>query len=93
MTFRFSAQAEADIQEIAAYIALDNFGAALSWLDIVDQKADRLGQMPKSGVKVDARPGLRLFPFGNYLMLYRETETGIEVVRVVHGARQWQKLL
>lgn len=93
MTFRFSPQAETDIQDIAAYIALDNFGAAMRWLDQVDEKAERLGEMPKLGVAVSSRPGLRMFPLGNYLILYREVKNGIEVVRVMHGARQWQKLL
>ena len=27
-----------------------------------------------------------------HLILYREIENGAEIVRVVHGARQWQKL-
>jgi toxin ParE1/3/4 len=31
-------------------------------------------------------PELRYLPIGNYLILYRELEEGIEVVRVVHGA-------
>ena len=93
MTFRFSPQAEADIQDIAAYIALDNFGAAMRWLDQVDEKAERLGEMPKLGVAASSRLGLRMFALGNYLILYREVENGTEVVRAVHGARQWQKLL
>ena len=93
MTFRFSPQAEADVQDIAAYIAQDNFSAAMRWLDQVDEKAKRLGEIPKLGTAVSSRPGLRMFPLGNYLILYREVKIGIEVVRVVHGARQWQKLL
>lgn len=39
------------------------------------------------------RPGLRTFPVGNYLILYRQIDDGAEIVRVVHGARQWQDLL
>ncbi|MFM6138177.1 MAG: type II toxin-antitoxin system RelE/ParE family toxin [Cuspidothrix sp.] len=30
---------------------------------------------------------MRYFPVGNYLILYREIKDGIEIVRVVHGAR------
>jgi toxin ParE1/3/4 len=93
MTFRFGPQAEADIQDIAAYIAMDNFGAAIRWLDQVGEKAEQLGEMPKLGVAVTSRLGLRIFSLGNYLILYREVKNGIEVVRVVHGARQWEKLL
>ena len=35
----------------------------------------------------DISPELRYFPVGNYLILYREIKDGIEIVRVVHGAR------
>ena len=44
--------------------------------------AARLG-----AARSDIAPELRHFPAGNYLILYRETDDGIEVVRVVHGAR------
>ena len=36
---------------------------------------------------------LRLFPVGNYLIFYRHTEFDVEIVRVLHGARNWQTLL
>lgn len=50
--------------------------------------------MPRMGIaRPEIRSGLRTFVFGNYLLVYPETEGGAEIVRVVHGARQWQKLL
>lgn len=50
--------------------------------------------MPGMGAtRFDVRHGLRLFPAGNYLILYREIDDGAEIVRVIHGARQWQDLL
>jgi toxin ParE1/3/4 len=30
---------------------------------------------------------------GNYLIAYREIAGGVEVVRVLHGARRWQEFL
>jgi toxin ParE1/3/4 len=39
--------------------------------------------------------GLRVWPihgFPNHLILYRIIEGGIRVVRVVHGAQDWQSL-
>lgn len=30
---------------------------------------------------------------GNYLIAYREIAGGVEIVRVLHGARRWQGLL
>ncbi|WP_371130402.1 hypothetical protein [Nitrosospira multiformis] len=29
---------------------------------------------------------------GSYLILYQEIDKGVEIVRVPHGARQWQDL-
>jgi toxin ParE1/3/4 len=50
--------------------------------------------MPGIGVsRDDVRPGLRTFPVGRYLILYRAIGDDAEIVRVVHGARQWQDLL
>ena len=35
----------------------------------------------------DLAPGLRASPVGNYVIFYRPIHDGIEVVRVLHGAR------
>ncbi len=94
MTFRLAPEAEADIEGIALYIAEDNPLAAKRWFDDIQRKCQRLGEAPGMGVaRPDVRPGLRMFPVGNYLILYREIEQGAEIVRVLHGARQWQELL
>lgn len=39
------------------------------------------------------RPELGSFPAGNGLILYRQIDEGAEIVRIVHGARQWEYLL
>lgn len=93
MTFRLRPEAEADIEAIALYIAEDNPSAARRWYDDILDRCRRLGEMPGMGIaRPEVRPDLRSFPAGNYLILYREIESGAEIVRVVHGARQWQKL-
>ena len=94
MTFRLRPEAEADIEAIALYIADDNPPAAGRWLDEIYVRCKRPGEMPGMGVaRSDVRPDLRTSPAGNYLILYREIDNGAEIVRVVHGARHWQKLL
>ena len=56
--------------------------------------ARQLGQMPGMGVaRPEVRPNLRSFPAGNYLILYQQVGQDSEIVRVIHGARQWQDLL
>ncbi len=50
--------------------------------------------MPKMGVAhPEIRPDLRVFASGNYLLAYREVDGGVEIVRILHGARKWQELL
>ena len=84
----------ADIASIALYIAADNPSAARRWLDDIDLRCRNLGEMPGLGVAPrDARRDLRMFPVGNYLILYRPIEVGVEIVRVLHGARRWRDLL
>ena len=41
----------------------------------------------------DLATGVRYFPVGNYLILYRDLGDGIEVVRYVHGRRRLPGLI
>jgi toxin ParE1/3/4 len=94
MSYRLRPQAEADIEAIALYIAGDNPSAAKRWHNDIQLHCQRIGEMPGIGVaRPEVRPELRTFPVGNYLILYRQIDEGAEIVRVVHGARQWEDLL
>jgi toxin ParE1/3/4 len=94
VSFRLTPRAEADITAIALYIAEDNPTAAVRWYNEMLRHCRNLGEAPDMGVaRPDVRPDLRTFPAGNYMILYRKLVEGAEIVRVVHGARQWQKLL
>ncbi|WP_373530241.1 type II toxin-antitoxin system RelE/ParE family toxin [Nostoc sp.] len=43
---------------------------------------------PKMGrERIDISPLVRSFAVSNYLIFYRLIEEGIEIVRVIHGAR------
>ncbi len=94
MTFHYSPLAEIVVEEISSYIAQDNYRAAMSWIDSIQQKCEHLVDMPKMGVSIGSvRRNIRMISFGSYLILYREIKAGIEIIRVVHGARKWQDLL
>ncbi len=83
-----SKKARLDLLEIWAYIAEENPGAADKLLDAIDEKCILLGRNPKIGqARPDIAPDMRYFPVKNYLILYREQEFGIEVVRVIHAMR------
>ena len=88
-----TAQADEDLIDLWVYIAQDNLAAADHLLDEFENKFALLAGQPRLGAaRSDIAPGLRHFPAGNYLILYRETDDGIEVVRVVHGARRLSNL-
>ena len=83
-----TAQAEEDLIDIWVYIAEDNPGAADALLRDIDEKCALLVRTPAMGqARPDIAPELRHFPVGRYLMLYRIIDDGVEIVRVLHGAR------
>jgi toxin ParE1/3/4 len=87
-TFTRTARAEEDLIEIWNYIAPDNLVAADRVLDRIETVCERLAENPRMGpARPDLAQGLRYFVSGSYLVIYREAPGGVEIVRVVHGAR------
>ncbi len=83
-----TSQAHLDLVEAALRIAEENPLAADRWLDTIEEKCRLLAQMPGLGRKrPDLAPELRGFPIGNYIIFYRAVPEGIQVIRVLHGAR------
>lgn len=88
-----SSRAESDLAVIADYIAADNLEAALQWSDDIHRTFQLLARDPLMGEDVGSlQPGTRRQVFGNYLIFYRPTETGIVIVRVLHGSREIENL-
>jgi toxin ParE1/3/4 len=80
--------------DIWAYIARDNPAAADRLLDTLDEKSLALASNPQIGMaRDDIAPGVRHFPVGRYLILYRDLGDGVEIVRYVHGMRHLQNLV
>jgi toxin ParE1/3/4 len=81
-------RAKADIVEIWGYIAEDSEERADAFIDAIDQKLHTLAELPNIGrSRSELAEGLRSFPFGRYVIFYLVIPAGIEVVRVLHGAR------
>ena len=80
--------AKADAGEIWAYIAEENPDAADRLLDRFDKLFRLLAARPHLGKSAEnLAPNLRTLPVGNYLVFYRPAQDGIEIVRLLHGAR------
>lgn len=85
--FRTS-QAYLDLTEIAFRIAEQNPDAADRWLEMIGDKCKTLMRMPEMGRRrYDLAPNLRSFAVGNYVIFYRPIPEGIQIIRVLHGAR------
>jgi toxin ParE1/3/4 len=85
---RRSALAVEDYRKIWRYIARDNPDTADRLLRCIDAKLELYLLNPRMGAMRDnLSPGLRSFSVGAYLAFYQAVEDGIELVRVLHGAR------
>jgi toxin ParE1/3/4 len=92
--------ADADVDAAAAYIAQDNLDAALRFYDAVDQTYRQLRDYPKRWPRYEIDhprlAGLRkhvVTGFRNYLVFYRFDDRDVEVIRVLHGARDIPAML
>jgi toxin ParE1/3/4 len=93
-------KADIDLDEQALFIGLDSIDAAIRFYGAATAAFERLLTMPELGV---ARPlgstrleGLRMWPipdFPNYLIFYLPSPSDIEIVRVLHGARDIPEIL
>ncbi len=97
MRINRSAAAVLDIIETAEYIAQDNIEAAIRFVDAVDESLALIAKSPDIGVvrKVGKVPEMRMWVvkgFPNSLLFYRATSTEINVMRVIHSARDFYRV-
>jgi toxin ParE1/3/4 len=92
--------ADAELEEQAAYIAQDSLDAALRFLRAAEATFGKLAETPEIGrlwASGDERlAGVRVWHvkgFENWLIFYRPSGDGIEVLHVFHGARDLPPLL
>lgn len=90
----FNSLAQEDLVEIFEYIALDNPIAADQVLDKIDNAIVMLADFPDAGrERPEIDTGLKSFPVSNYIIFYQHDETQLEVIRVLHAARDMERLL
>ncbi|WP_375458683.1 type II toxin-antitoxin system RelE/ParE family toxin [uncultured Enterovirga sp.] len=95
LTVILSAEAEADLERICDYIAERNPGRAISFIVELRGRILALVDAPPAFPVLPGRErsGLRRRSYRDYLILYRISERYIEIVRVVHGARDYESML
>jgi toxin ParE1/3/4 len=84
----FSPAAEADLLDIAIFIAQDNPARAVSFVDELESKCETLVGAPGIGTsRPELGDGVCMLPHGRYLIFYREANRSLRIERIMHGAR------
>lgn len=95
MKVLFADAAEADLEQIGDWIGNSSPIRAVTFVQELRECCDGLADMPRRYpvVLVRGRTELRRRPYGNYLILYRIVGDAIEILHVIHGARDYERLL
>lgn len=77
-----------DLAEIWSFIADDSVANADRFLGVMESKFNLLATQPRMGhMRDELMPNLRSFPIGRYVAFYFHVADGIDLVRVLHSAR------
>ena len=88
MKLVFSDRAEADLEEIGDYIALDNPLRAISFLAELRDQCEKLRAFPEvAPLRPELGVDVRGLPHGRYLIFYHVTEGALRIERILQGNR------
>lgn len=85
-----------DLREIGRYIARQSGSAIISvrFIAKIEDRCAAYARQPEMGdLRPDLGENLRLFPVGEYVVVYSPLEDGILVLLVAHGSRRIRRLL
>lgn len=88
----FADAAMRDLEQIADYIAEDNPRRAASFVRETRDCCRKLGSSPQAYPLMPRHEasGIRRRPYGSYLIFYRVEREVVEVVHILHGARDYK---
>jgi toxin ParE1/3/4 len=90
---RISPRASDDLLKIWNYIADESEANADAFIDKIYETMELLARQPGLGRHRDElAPGIQSFPVGRYIIFYRVVAGAIEIVRVLHGARDIENI-
>lgn len=82
-----------DLDDIWRYIAMDHIKRADLWIDNIERSIRKIADQPGIGKSFfELGDGIRGKSIEKYLILYKVTKEGIEVFRIIHGARDLKKV-
>ncbi len=95
MNVIWSPAARAELEDIRDYIRADNPGRAVSFINEIVEAGDAIADMPRAFPLVPRleQRGIRRRMIGRYLIFYRIEAEGVQILHVVHGARDYIRSL
>lgn len=94
MKLLITSTAELDLEEIEAYISSDNPAAADRFLEKLGERFKLIAEMPGIGRRRDNYAhGARSISEGDYVIIYRVRKKVLEILRVLHGARDPERVI
>jgi toxin ParE1/3/4 len=91
-SYRLSKEAEQDLEDLWVYLAeRDDIAADRQVAKLLD-RFPMLAQFPNMGVARDSMlEGLRSFPVKPYVVFYVLIPGGVEILRIIHQARDMEE--
>lgn len=97
MAHRVAPQAEAELDNIWFYVVKESGSVEIAdrLIDSITERFYLLALHPHIGRRrdEDLRPGLRSFPVGEHVIIYRVEEKDVLILHVVRGSRDIEALL
>ena len=95
MRLVFTGAAESDLETIGDYIALSNPHRAVSFVREIRARCMDLRETPQACPLLERHEaaGIRKRVHGNYLIFYRVHDRSVGILRVLHGAMDYERLL
>jgi antitoxin ParD1/3/4/toxin ParE1/3/4 len=93
--FRLTPEAQANVDDICAFIAEDNVDAAIRVLEALEHAFEQLADTPGIGhgrEDLTTRP-VKFWAVYSYLVVYDPLSTPLTILAVLHGARDVERLL
>jgi toxin ParE1/3/4 len=97
MAHQVAPQAEVELDSIWYYVANESGSIEIAdrLIDSITERFLLLSRNPRLGRRRDEelRPGLRSFPAGEYIILYRIEVEDVLILHVIRGSRNIEALL
>jgi toxin ParE1/3/4 len=92
MAYRLTHKAEEDLTEVFLS-GIRDFGViqAEAYLEELVQTFDLLADNPEIGrLREEFRPAVRIHPHGAHIVIYRDVDADVLIIRIRHGREDWR---